>query len=391
MAITLDGTTGITTPSLTNTGAEAVTGNLTVNGNTTLGDASTDTILMTGAPSIGGAGYGMGFGFRNRIINGAMVIDQRNAGASLSVANTGVYSLDRWRISNGVSTVTVQQSTTIVPTNFNDSLGITVSTTDSTSSHAIQQYIEGFNFADMSWGTVNAATITLSFWVRSSLTGTYGVGFQNSAQNRSYVATYTINSANTWEQKTITVAGDTSGTWIGATNGIGLSLEFDLGSSSSYNQTAGSWGTTANARRTSACVNWANTASATFYITGVQLEKGSTATSFDYRPYGTELALCQRYYQKVGAFARQTGAAINTTGVIVPVPTPVTFRATPSFSGSISQMKSYSGGAVSIASITYAVNDSFDSQVDIRFNGLSVSDNNNYWVSFNASSLSAEL
>ena len=391
MAITLDGTTGITTPSLTNTGAEAVTGNLTVNGNTTLGDASTDTILMTGAPSIGGAGYGMGFGFRNRIINGAMVIDQRNAGASLSVANTGVYSLDRWRISNGVSTVTVQQSTTIVPTNFNDSLGITVSTTDSTSSHAIQQYIEGFNFADMSWGTVNAATITLSFWVRSSLTGTYGVGFQNSAQNRSYVATYTINSANTWEQKTITVAGDTSGTWIGATNGIGLSLEFDLGSSSSYNQTAGSWGTTANARRTSACVNWANTASATFYITGVQLEKGSTATSFDYRPYGTELALCQRYYQKVGAFARQTGAAINTTGVIVPVPTPVTFRTTPSFSGSISQMKSYSGGAVSIASITYAVSDSFDSQVDIRFNGLSVSDNNNYWVSFNASSLSAEL
>jgi hypothetical protein len=261
-----------------------------------------------------------------------MVIDQRNAGASLSVANTGVYSLDRWRISNSVSTITVQQSSSIIPTGFGNSLGLTVSTTDNTGSHAIQQYIEGFNTSDLGLGTVNAVTFTLSFWVRSSLIGLYGVGFQNSAQNRSYVGTYTINVANTWEQKTITVAGDTSGTWIGATNGIGLSLEFDLGSSNSFNQAAGSWGTTANARRTSACVNWANTAAATFYITGVQLEVGTVATSFDYRSYGTELALCQRYaYVQTGSTGDRVGFGYcgTTTLFNLVVPIPVTMRSTP--------------------------------------------------------------
>ena len=394
MAITLDGTTGITTPSLTNTGAEAVTGNLTVNGNTTLGDASTDTILMTGAPSIGGAGYGMGFGFRNRIINGAMVIDQRNAGASVT-PSAGTYTLDRYAFTvTAASKLTCQQNAGSItpPVGFKNYLGITSSSAYSIGSgdlFQVYQAIEGLNIYDLAWGTANATTVTLSFWVRSSLTGTFGGAIQNSAQNRSYPYSYTILAANTWEQKSITIAGDTTGTWL-TTNGVGMYVGFGLGAGSTYSGTAGAWAG-ANYNSATGATSVVGTNGATFYITGVQLEKGSTATSFDYRPYGTELALCQRYYQRVGAFARQTGAAINTTGVIVPVPTPVTFRATPSFSGSISQMKSYSGGAVSIASITYAVNDSFDSQVDIRFNGLSVSDNNNYWVSFNASSLSAEL
>jgi hypothetical protein len=259
------------------------------------------------------ANSGAEFGMRNRIINGAMVIDQRNAGASSTVANTGGYlSVDRWRISNGNSTVTVQQSSSVIPTGFANSLGLTVSTTDSTGSHAIQHYIEAFNTADMGFGTASPSTFTLSFWVRSSLIGLYGVGFQNSANNRSYVGTYTINSANTWEQKTITVVGDNaSGTWLGATNGIGLAIEFDLGSNDANNQTAGSWSVTANARRTSSCVKWANTAGATFYITGVQLEKGSTASPFEYRPYGTELILCQRYFAKLSA----AGAAYTAFGV----------------------------------------------------------------------------
>jgi hypothetical protein len=280
---------------------------------------------MTTSDGISSAGV---YGFKNRLINGNFAIDQRNAGASLSVANTGVYSLDRWRISNGVSTITVQQSSSVIPTGFGNSLGLTVSTTDNTGSHAIQQYIEGFNTSDLGLGTANAVTFTLSFWVRSSLIGLYGVGFQNSAQNRSYVGTYTINVANTWEQKTITVAGDTSGTWIGATNGIGLSLEFDLGSTSSFNQTAGSWGTTSNARRTSSCVNWANTASATFYITGTQLEVGSTATSFDYRPYGTELQLCQRYFQTITA-APGVAQSGQTTVADLNFTFRVTMRSTP--------------------------------------------------------------
>jgi len=268
-----------------------------------------------GATTVTSLNGGQLAGTRNRIINGDMRIDQRNAGASLSVANTGLYSVDRWRISNSVSTVTVQQSSSVVPTDFSNSLGLTVSTTDSTGSHAVAHYVEGFNFSDLNWGSANAKTVTLSFWVRSSLVGTYGVGLQNSAQNRSYVATYTINAANTWEYKTITVAGDTTSTWIGSTNGIGLSLEFDLGSASSYNQAAGSWGTVSNARRTSGCVNWANTSGATFYITGVQLEPGTVATPFERRSYGAELALCQRYYEAgsadlVGGFISAAGLSI---------------------------------------------------------------------------------
>jgi hypothetical protein len=227
-----------------------------------------------------------------------------------------------------------------VPPNFGNSLALTVSTTDNTGSHAIQQYIEGFNTADLGLGTASASTFTLSFWVRSSLTGLYGVGFQNSAQSRSYVGTYTINSANTWEQKSITVAGDTSGTWIGATNGIGLSLEFDLGSASSYNQTAGSWGTVSNARRTSSCVNWANTASATFYITGVQLEKGSTATSFDYRDYGRELIMCQRYYQLADGFG---GASYATTSIGVAIQFKTEMRTSPSTSATAAIQITFSG------------------------------------------------
>ena len=273
-------------------------------------------------------------GTRNRIINGDMRIDQRNAGASLSVANTGLYSVDRWRVSNSVSTVTVQQSSSVVPTDFKNSLGLTVSTTDSTGSHAVVQFVEGFNFSDFNWGSANAKTVTLSFWVRSSLVGTYGVGFQNSAQNRSYVATYTINAANTWEYKTITVTGDTTGTWIGSANGIGLSLEFDLGSASSYNQAAGSWGTGANARRTSGCVNWANTSGATFYLTGVQLEPGTVATPFERRSYGAELALCQRYYLIQNNTTSQPKTAIgwcfSTTRADIITAIPVTMRIAPS-------------------------------------------------------------
>jgi hypothetical protein len=155
--------------------------------------------------------------------------------------------------------------------------------------------VEGFNFADMAWGTASAKTVTLSFWVYSSLTGTFGGVLNNSAGNRSYPFTYTISTANTWEQKTITVAGDTSGTWIGATNGIGLMVRFGLGVGTTYSGTAGSWSGSTFFSATGA-TSVVGTSGATFYITGVQLEKGSTATSFDYRSYGTELALCQRYF-----------------------------------------------------------------------------------------------
>jgi hypothetical protein len=241
-------------------------------------------------------------GFKNRIINGAMVIDQRNAGASVTPTNTQ-YTLDRW--TSGVtqaSKFSVQQNAGSVtpPAGFTNYLGVTSLSSYSVLAgdlFTIYQPIEGFNMADLNWGTANAKTITISFWVRSSLTGTFGGSIYNSAVNRSYPFTYTISSANTWEQKSVTIAGDTSGTWVGATNGVGMFVGFGLGVGSTFSGTAGAWTGSGLVSATGA-TSVVGTSGATFYITGVQLEKGSTATSFDYRPYGTELMLCQRYFSK---------------------------------------------------------------------------------------------
>jgi len=238
-------------------------------------------------------------GFKNRIINGAQALDQRNAGASVTITTAEEFITDRWQFAPSASSkLTAQQSTT-APTGFNNSLLLTSSAATSVAAgdyYFLGQKIEGFNFADCGWGTASAATITLSFWCRSSITGTYGGALVNSAQNRSYPFSYTISTANTFEYKTITIAGDTSGTWIGATNGVGVRLRLGFGIGSTYSGTAGAWAA-ANYMAPTSSTNWISTSGATFYITGVQLEKGSTATSFDYRPYGTELVLCQRYYE----------------------------------------------------------------------------------------------
>jgi hypothetical protein len=237
--------------------------------------------------------------FRNRIINGAMVIDQRNAGASIS-CTTSTFSCDRWlAYASQTSKMTAQQNAASVTpaVGFNNYLGITSSSAYSitaTDIFGLLQRVEGFNFADLGWGTANAKPITLSFQVYSSLTGTFGGSLQNSASNRSYPFTYTISSANTWTSISITIAGDTSGTWIGATNGVGVQLTLGLGIGSTYSGTAGAWAGATYYGATGA-TSVVGTNGATFYITGVQLEKGSTATSFDYRSYGTELQLCQRY------------------------------------------------------------------------------------------------
>jgi len=236
-------------------------------------------------------------GFRNRIINGAMVIDQRNAGASVSVQTTTGYALDRWRVyASQNSKYSVQQSTT-VPSGFKNSLLVTSSSAyivGAGETFAVAQYIEGFNTSDLGWGASGAASVTLSFWVRSSLTGTFGGSLTNNGYTRSYPFTYAISAANTWEQKTLTIAGDTTGTWT-TDSTAGIRAWFGLGVGSTYSGTAGSWAAAEYESATGA-TSVVGTNGATFYITGVQLEKGSTATSFDYRPYGTELALCQRYY-----------------------------------------------------------------------------------------------
>ena len=257
----------------------------------------------------GGTGTTVGYnGFKNRLINSAMVISQRNGTAVVTpTTSTDGWPVDRFAVAvSQNSKLTTQQNAggltgTNLPVGFQNYLGVTSSSAYSVVAadvFAIYHRIEGFNFADMQWGTTNAKTITLSFQVYSSLTGTFGGALRNAASNRSYPFTYTVGSANTWTSISITVAGDTTGTWVGATNGIGLQIWFGLGVGSTASGTAGAWAA-ANYTSATGATSVVGTSGATFYITGVQLEKGSTATSFDYRPYGTELALCQRYYESI--------------------------------------------------------------------------------------------
>jgi hypothetical protein len=263
--------------------------------------ADTSGVLSLQGTTMGAGGLGTGNAsiMKNRIINGAMVIDQRNAGASFTPDNN--YTLDRWGSGNTqTSKFTVQQNAGSVtpPAGFTKYLGVTSSSAYSVATSDtffVQQIVEGFNIADLGWGTANAKTITLSFWVRSSLTGTFGGALENVSQNRTFVFSYTISSANTWEQKSITIAGDTSGTWA-TDNAYGVGVRFGLGSGSTYTGTAGSWGA-GNLVQPTGSVSVVGTSGATFYITGVQLEVGSSATGFEYVNYQTSLANCQRYYQ----------------------------------------------------------------------------------------------
>jgi hypothetical protein len=311
---------------------------------------------MTNAVSIAQLGANNS-SFTNRIINGAMVIDQRNAGASVTPTTDNTYTLDRWTAKLSQSSkYSVQQSSTAA-TGFNKSLLITslsAYTVGASEIFFIKQVIEGFNIADLGWGAAGASTVTLSFWVRSSLTGTFGGSLWNNAGDRSYPYSYTISAANTWEQKSITIAGDTSGTWL-TTNGVGINVSFGLGVGSTSSGTAGAWASAFYASATGA-TSVVGTSGATFYITGVQLEKGSTATSFDYRPYGTELALCQRYaivygrdqtYNEIGG----TGWAYSTTKTNVPVAPPVQMRSTPTVSTSGNFQLSDAAAATAITAI----------------------------------------
>jgi hypothetical protein len=280
---------------------------------------------------------GGAFSFKNRILNGDMRIDQRNAGAA--VTPTGFqYTVDRWFFdASQASKFTIQQNAGSItpPAGFTNYLGLTVASSVSIGASdyfMTGQTIEGFNVADLNWGTANAKSVTLSFWVRSSLTGTFGGAVKNSAANRSYPFTYSVSASNTWEQKTVAIAGDTTGTWV-TNNGAGLVLLFGLGVGSTLSGTAGAWAG-ANYLSATGATSVVGTNGATFYITGVQLEAGSVATPFERRPYGTELALCQRYcYQAIGRDVGSTnsdwaggGYSVLTTLSLTPINVPVTMR-----------------------------------------------------------------
>jgi len=296
---------------------------------------------------------------RNRIINGAMVIDQRNAGASVTPTGNG-YTLDRWRAEISASSkFSVQQNAGSVtpPTGFTKYLGTTSLSAYSISStdyFVVKQAIEGNNIADLGWGASGASAVTLSFKVYSSLTGTFGGVIQNADATRSYPFTYTISSANTWTSISINIAGDTTGTWQTGTS-AGINVYYGLGVGTTYSGTSGAWAS-ANYISATGATSVVGTNGATFYITGVQLEAGTTASPFEYRQYGTELQLCQRYYAKLGGNYSTEAVGVgniqdaaNSAWVYVKYPT--TMRASPTMAYSQLQINNNANYSLAVSSI----------------------------------------
>ena len=319
-------------------------------------------------PALGNSGAELGM--RNRIINGAMAIDQRNAGASVTPGD-GSYTLDRWKASVTQAGKLSMQQVSAAPSGFINSVLVTslaATTVGTGDTFGFYQPIEGLNISDLGFGAAGAATITVSFWVRASITGTYSVSITNSGLSRCYPVIYTVNAANTWEQKIITIAGDTAGTWL-TTNGVGLQLFFNLGAGSTYGGAiSGAWVGSLKVAATGQ-TNWISTNGATFYITGVQLEKGNNASPFEWRPYGQELALCYRYYRRYTGAGQMIGAGgwFNTTTAYrwgFTLDTPMRTAPTVSFNSCQGWGGNALGGTVS-ASTNYSTTNNIDCDITL--------------------------
>ena len=245
---------------------------------------------------------------RNMVINGAAEVYQR--GASATAHNS--YSVDRWQIKNTSGATCTHEQSTDAPAPFKNSIKYTAGGTSCTAAQVagIAQRIEGTKITSIGLGTSAAKPVTLSFYVKSSVTGTYAVSLRNNDTDLSFVNTYSISSANTWEFKTVTFDARTSGTWL-TTTGIGVRLWFDLGSGDNFNGTAGQWTASANHLTVSNQADVVGTSGATWFVTGVQLEIGEQETPFEHRSYGDELAACQRYYQTMARGAM--GGAYSST------------------------------------------------------------------------------
>jgi hypothetical protein len=304
----------------------------TVSGNVIVANTVSNSAFTTGSVENYLRSQTLDFGMRNRIINGAMRIDQRNQGAAITPTD-GQCSVDRWvcRSSAAAKYTAQRDSSANTVAGFTSSLKITSLSAYSVSASdffIIRQLIEGNNVADLRWGTANARPVTLSFWVRSSLTGQFGGSLQNNSSDRSYPFTYNIVAANTWEQKIITIPGDTTGTWeLG--NDLGIKLNFGIGNGSTFSGNAGVW-SAANYHSATGDTSVVGTNGATWQITGVQFEEGSVPTPFEYRQHGTELALCQRYFiiYRGGVYS---GVQISSSTFSFPLSVPVPMRTSPTF------------------------------------------------------------
>ncbi len=297
---------------------------------------------MTGNLNVPSVNGGQLAGFRNRIINGDMTIDQRNVYAEVAAAGN-IHMVDRWKLNCSVTgkfNTKQNKGAVTPPVGFRNYLGITTTSAYTPAAgefFTFRQVIEGYNVGDFMWGTANAKTVTLSFWVYSSMTGLHSGALRNAAATRSYPFSFNINAANTWEYKTITVAGCTDGVWD-YTNSEGVIVYFSLGTGATYRAAAGAWANGSYVAATGS-VNPVATLNTNFFITGVQFEEGSTATPFERRNVGTELLLCQRYYCKsvpMGTAPNSTvyygvtGRKVSTTNdFIYGTPFPVTMRVDP--------------------------------------------------------------
>ena len=284
---------------------------------------------------LGGSADAGGLTGRSMLINGAFQIWQRGTSA-ITVSGDDDFTADRFKgWANGGGTFTVEQSTDVPNNEFEFSAKLTNTATDS-SVAAGDDYrwatdIEGYNVSPLAYGSSDAKKATLSFWVKSSLAGTYCGAFYSTTASRHYIFEYTISSADTWEYKTITIDGDTTGSW-NRTNGNGLRIYWGFGSGSDVQGTADAWAAGEKWETTNQAA-WIGSASATFFITGIKLEIGQTATPFEHRSYGDELALCQRYFavlqDTTAAYAGGFGFCNSTTKTKVCFPLGVALRANP--------------------------------------------------------------
>lgn len=282
-------------------------------------------------------------GFKNRLINGAVTIDQRYSGASANNITGNIYIMDRWcfngQVSDKYSARMVSTANSAAsnfesgaaPAGFTNSIKITTVSANTTVTNTLFapfQCIEGFNVADLAWGTSAAQPLTVSFWTKSSITGSYSLAAVNGNQTRTYATTYTINQANTWEYKTVTIPGDQSGTWW-TDNRQGIYLFWGLGAGTLYSVTTNNtWETNGGKYHATGTTKFVETLGATKYLTGLQAERGSTASSFEYRPYTTESQLCKRYYYQVSNWYIPAGA-----NAVLATLHPVSMRVTATIGG----------------------------------------------------------